>query len=72
MVLGNWVQVALLEEEGWARRPPEIPSNLTNSVILCNLQMKLQPRTDAEVNQFLLIGGTYLNIRMSQHYRCNW
>ena len=34
MVLGNWLQVALLEQGVWTRWPPEVPSNLNHSVIL--------------------------------------
>lgn len=32
--LGNWLQVALLEQSGWTRWFPEVPSNLNYSVIL--------------------------------------
>ena len=31
---GYWLWVALLEQGGWTRRPPEIPSNLSHAVIL--------------------------------------
>jgi len=34
VVLGNWFSVALLEQWGWATRPPEVPSHLSHSVIL--------------------------------------
>ena len=34
MVLGNWLQVALLEQEAWTRCPPEVPSNLKQPVTL--------------------------------------
>ena len=33
MVLGNVVQVALLEQGGWTRCPPEVSSNINISVI---------------------------------------
>ncbi|KAK4831192.1 hypothetical protein QYF61_015924 [Mycteria americana] len=32
VVLGNWLQVALLEQGGWTRWPPEAPSNVNYSV----------------------------------------
>lgn len=33
MVLGNHLQMALLEQGGWTR-PPEVPANLSRSVIV--------------------------------------
>ena len=32
-VLGKWLWVALLEQGGWTRSPPEVPSNLNHYVI---------------------------------------
>ena len=34
MVLGNWLWVALLEQGGWTRCSPQVPSHLNHSVIL--------------------------------------
>lgn len=36
MVLGNQIQVALLEQGVWTRGPAEVPSNLNLSVTLKN------------------------------------
>ena len=37
MVLHSVLSVALLEQRGWTRLPPEAPSNLNNSVIFINV-----------------------------------
>lgn len=33
-ILGNWLYMALLEQGGRTRRPPEVPVNLNQFVIL--------------------------------------
>lgn len=35
MVLGSSLYVALLDQEGWTRWPPEFPSNLSHSLTPC-------------------------------------
>lgn len=34
IILGSWLQVALLDQEGWTEWPPEIPADLSYSVIM--------------------------------------
>lgn len=56
IILGSWLQMALLEQEGWTRGPPEISADLSYSLIVwlwcamnhwCKTPLRLAPLSPA-------------------------
>lgn len=59
LVLGNMLEVSLLEQGGWTSRHPEIPSNLNQSVISCVPHWVAQPESPSALgNQNQLVKGS--------------
>lgn len=57
VALGNWVQVALLEQWAWTRQSPDIPSNLNYSVIVMYVPVRTQTFTS---NVELTVKSSYV------------